>query len=45
MPLTLEIITGERRLLRQEDVDEVVFNVGTIEQAVEKGARIAEEAA
>ncbi len=24
MPLTLEIITGERRLLRQEDVDEVV---------------------
>lgn len=24
MPLTLEIITGERRLLRQEEVDEVV---------------------
>lgn len=24
MPLTLEIITGERRLLRQEDVDEVI---------------------
>ena len=24
MPLTLEIITGERRLLREEDVDEVV---------------------
>ena len=24
MPLTLEIITGERRLLRREDVDEVV---------------------
>ncbi len=24
MPLTLEIITGERRLLRQEEVDEVI---------------------
>lgn len=24
MPLTLEIITGERRLLRQEDVEEVI---------------------